>query len=174
MAKDTRLVMATAVAACNTIVDSVDANRIIVRVGGGDVPGALVNVPHSGMIVPRLSLAEFDDVLQTRLLLEGARDHNLRGIDVRYCGGAIHPIERSAFKGGQLLRLLADIPFLRRIRFVLPVSLPDIGFHVVGDDEFLDTRDVPDVDRVRCPLADNQIGLEMIDDSHNPFFGRTR
>ncbi|MBU4181110.1 MAG: GntR family transcriptional regulator [Hydrogenophaga sp.] len=33
--------------------------------------GALVNVPHSGMIVPKLSLAEFDDVLQTRLLLEG-------------------------------------------------------------------------------------------------------
>lgn len=33
--------------------------------------GALVNVPHAGMLVPRLSLAEFDDVLQTRLLLEG-------------------------------------------------------------------------------------------------------
>jgi DNA-binding GntR family transcriptional regulator len=33
--------------------------------------GALVNVPHSGMLVPRLSVAEFDDVLQMRLLLEG-------------------------------------------------------------------------------------------------------
>lgn len=33
--------------------------------------GALVNVPHAGMQVPRLSLAEFDDVLQTRMLLEG-------------------------------------------------------------------------------------------------------
>lgn len=33
--------------------------------------GALVNVPHSGMLVPRLSAAEFDDVLQMRLLLEG-------------------------------------------------------------------------------------------------------
>ena len=33
--------------------------------------GALVNVPHAGMLVPRLSAAEFDDVLQTRLLLEG-------------------------------------------------------------------------------------------------------
>ena len=33
--------------------------------------GALVNVPHAGMQVPKLSLAEFDDVLQTRLLLEG-------------------------------------------------------------------------------------------------------
>lgn len=33
--------------------------------------GALVNVPHAGMLVPRLSVAEFDDVLQTRLLLEG-------------------------------------------------------------------------------------------------------
>lgn len=33
--------------------------------------GALVNVPHAGMLVPRLSLAEFEDVLQTRMLLEG-------------------------------------------------------------------------------------------------------
>ena len=33
--------------------------------------GALVNVPHSGMLVPRLSVAEFDDVLSMRLLLEG-------------------------------------------------------------------------------------------------------
>ena len=33
--------------------------------------GALVNVPHAGMLVPRLSAAEFDDVLQMRLLLEG-------------------------------------------------------------------------------------------------------
>jgi DNA-binding GntR family transcriptional regulator len=33
--------------------------------------GALVNVPHAGMLVPKLSTAEFDDVLQTRLLLEG-------------------------------------------------------------------------------------------------------
>jgi len=33
--------------------------------------GALVNVPHAGMLVPRLSMAEFDDVLQMRLLLEG-------------------------------------------------------------------------------------------------------
>jgi len=33
--------------------------------------GALVNVPHAGMLVPRLSAAEFDDVQQMRLLLEG-------------------------------------------------------------------------------------------------------
>lgn len=33
--------------------------------------GALVNVPHAGMLVPQLSAAEFDDVLQMRLLLEG-------------------------------------------------------------------------------------------------------
>lgn len=33
--------------------------------------GALFNVPHSGMLVPLVSQAEFDDVLQTRLLLEG-------------------------------------------------------------------------------------------------------
>jgi DNA-binding GntR family transcriptional regulator len=33
--------------------------------------GALVNVPHSGVTVPKLCAAEFDDVLQMRLLLEG-------------------------------------------------------------------------------------------------------
>ncbi|MBB3259266.1 DNA-binding GntR family transcriptional regulator [Paraburkholderia bannensis] len=33
--------------------------------------GALVNVPNAGMIVPRLTLPEFDDLLQMRMLLEG-------------------------------------------------------------------------------------------------------
>ena len=33
--------------------------------------GALVNSPNCGVAVPRLSRAEFDDVLQVRLLLEG-------------------------------------------------------------------------------------------------------
>jgi DNA-binding GntR family transcriptional regulator len=33
--------------------------------------GALVNVPNAGVTVPRLSLPEFDDLLQARLLLEG-------------------------------------------------------------------------------------------------------
>jgi DNA-binding GntR family transcriptional regulator len=33
--------------------------------------GALVNIPHAGVTVPRLSLPEFDDLLQTRMLLEG-------------------------------------------------------------------------------------------------------
>jgi DNA-binding GntR family transcriptional regulator len=33
--------------------------------------GALVNVPNAGVTVPRLSLPEFDDLLQTRMLLEG-------------------------------------------------------------------------------------------------------
>jgi DNA-binding GntR family transcriptional regulator len=33
--------------------------------------GALTYSPHRGVAVPRLSRAEFDDVLQTRLLLEG-------------------------------------------------------------------------------------------------------
>lgn len=33
--------------------------------------GALFNVPHAGMQVPLVSQAEFDDVLQMRLLLEG-------------------------------------------------------------------------------------------------------
>lgn len=33
--------------------------------------GALVNVPHAGVTVPKLSVAEFDDVLDARLMLEG-------------------------------------------------------------------------------------------------------
>jgi DNA-binding GntR family transcriptional regulator len=33
--------------------------------------GALVNSPHCGVAVPRLSRAEFDDLLQVRLLVEG-------------------------------------------------------------------------------------------------------
>ncbi len=52
------------------------------QLGVGDMPvraalqrlaaeGALINVPHCGVVVPRLSVAEFDDLLQARLLLEG-------------------------------------------------------------------------------------------------------
>lgn len=33
--------------------------------------GALVNIPNAGVAVPRLGVAEFDDLLQTRMLLEG-------------------------------------------------------------------------------------------------------
>ncbi len=33
--------------------------------------GALMNVPNAGVAVPRLSVAEFDDLLQMRILLEG-------------------------------------------------------------------------------------------------------
>ena len=33
--------------------------------------GALVNVPHAGVTVPLLSVPEFDDLLQMRMLLEG-------------------------------------------------------------------------------------------------------
>jgi DNA-binding GntR family transcriptional regulator len=33
--------------------------------------GALINVPNAGVTVPRLTLPEFDDLLQARLLLEG-------------------------------------------------------------------------------------------------------
>lgn len=33
--------------------------------------GALVNIPHAGVAVPRLSVPEFDDLLQMRMLLEG-------------------------------------------------------------------------------------------------------
>jgi len=33
--------------------------------------GALVNVPNAGVVVPHLSVAEFDDLMQMRILLEG-------------------------------------------------------------------------------------------------------
>ena len=33
--------------------------------------GAVVNVPNAGVAVPRLSVPEFDDLLQMRMLLEG-------------------------------------------------------------------------------------------------------
>ena len=33
--------------------------------------GALVNIPRSGVVVPTLSVPEFDDLLQVRMLLEG-------------------------------------------------------------------------------------------------------
>jgi len=33
--------------------------------------GALVNIPNAGVAVPRLSVPEFDDLLQMRILLEG-------------------------------------------------------------------------------------------------------
>jgi DNA-binding GntR family transcriptional regulator len=33
--------------------------------------GALVNVPNAGVAVPRMTVAEFDDLLQMRMLLEG-------------------------------------------------------------------------------------------------------
>jgi DNA-binding GntR family transcriptional regulator len=33
--------------------------------------GAVVNVPHAGVAVPRLSVAEFDDLTNMRMLLEG-------------------------------------------------------------------------------------------------------
>lgn len=33
--------------------------------------GALVNIPNCGVVVPQLKRAQFDDILQTRLLLEG-------------------------------------------------------------------------------------------------------
>jgi DNA-binding GntR family transcriptional regulator len=33
--------------------------------------GALVNVPHAGVAVPRMGVAELDDLLQMRMLLEG-------------------------------------------------------------------------------------------------------
>ncbi len=33
--------------------------------------GALLDIPNCGMVVPKLNRAQFDDILQTRLLLEG-------------------------------------------------------------------------------------------------------
>ena len=55
---------------------------VAVEMGVGEMPvraalqrlaaeGALVNVPNAGVTVPRLSLPEFDDLLQMRMLLEG-------------------------------------------------------------------------------------------------------
>lgn len=57
--------------------------------------GALLNVPNAGVAVPRLGVAEFDDLLQARMLLEGeaaergaarldaARRKQLRGLCTR-------------------------------------------------------------------------------------------
>ena len=56
--------------------------NVAAELGSGQMPvraalqrlaaeGALVNSPNCGVAVPRLSRAEFDDVLQVRLLLEG-------------------------------------------------------------------------------------------------------
>lgn len=33
--------------------------------------GALIDIPNCGMVVPKLNRAQFDDILQTRILLEG-------------------------------------------------------------------------------------------------------
>lgn len=33
--------------------------------------GALINIPNCGVVVPKLNRVQFDDILQTRLLLEG-------------------------------------------------------------------------------------------------------
>ena len=42
--------------------------------------GALINVPNAGVTVPRLSLPEFDDLLQMRMMLEGeASERGIRG-----------------------------------------------------------------------------------------------
>ena len=48
--------------------------------------GALVNVPHAGVAVPRLSAPEFDDLLQMRMLLEGeAAERGSLRLDAAQC-----------------------------------------------------------------------------------------
>lgn len=53
--------------------------------------GALVNVPNAGVTVPRLAVAEFEDLLQTRLLLEGEAAE--RG------AARLQPAQRTALAG---------------------------------------------------------------------------
>lgn len=62
--------------------------------------GALVNVPHSGMLVPRLSAAEFDDVLSVRLLLEGeAAERGAHRLD----GAGVAELDALAKRMGEAL-----------------------------------------------------------------------
>ena len=70
--------------------------------------GALTYSPHRGVAVPRLSPAEFDDVLQTRLLLEGeaaergalrlsAADLRTLHADVRRMDAALGRLDSKAY-----------------------------------------------------------------------------
>ena len=42
-----------------------------IQFGYDHAEGALLDIPNCGMVVPKLNRAQFDDILQTRLLLEG-------------------------------------------------------------------------------------------------------
>jgi len=70
--------------------------------------GALTYSPHRGVAVPRLSRAEFDDVLQTRLLLEGeaaergalrlsAADREVLHADARRMDDALQALDAKAY-----------------------------------------------------------------------------
>lgn len=53
--------------------------------------GALLNIPNCGVVVPKLNRAQFDDILQTRLLLEGqaAEQGTYRMTDAAIAGMAL-------------------------------------------------------------------------------------
>ena len=64
--------------------------------------GALVNVPHAGVMVPKLSVAEFDDVLDMRLMLEGtAAERGAHRIDA----DGVAALQALDERGGKLGRL---------------------------------------------------------------------
>jgi len=59
--------------------------------------GALVNVPNAGVVVPCLSVAEFDDLLQMRMLLEGeAAERGALRLDAGQRARAQQLVERMA------------------------------------------------------------------------------
>jgi DNA-binding GntR family transcriptional regulator len=65
--------------------------------------GALVNVPNAGVTVPRLTLPEFDDLLQMRLLLEGeAAERGAARMDaagIKTMTGLCHGMDKALSQG---------------------------------------------------------------------------
>ena len=60
--------------------------------------GALLDIPNCGMVVPKLNRAQFDDILQTRLLLEGHAAEQ----------GAFRMSETDISKMAELTKLMAS------------------------------------------------------------------